>query len=61
MLSGPRRRAAKGRFAWSVTAVVCSSRHVFIAALIWGCVRGVRVGVEEVVLVGFVGGGEKGM
>ena len=46
MLSGARRRAAKGRLLCWVTAVVWRERQVDIAVSIWDWVRGVRVGGE---------------
>lgn len=61
MLSGPRRRAAKGRFEWKVTAVFCRSRQVLSAASICGRVRGVRFGGAGADGAGFLVGGEKGM
>lgn len=42
VLSGPRRRAAKGRFSCRVVAVDCNSKHVLIAASIWALVNGFR-------------------
>ena len=44
VLSGPRRRAAKGRLEWRFTPVFWSSRTVWSAASSWDWERGVRVG-----------------
>lgn len=46
-LSGARRSAAKGRFAWRVTPAFCSSRHFWKAASSCAGVRGVLDGGRE--------------